>query len=529
MRAIVQNPLTASRDAVDRASLCAVFLELAPADEDRVLALRPYLDSRPQKFFDRVSYQCLADWLKARDAVTPDELRVYLDKAEPELSRAFLFLREINGAPWHEEIEDSGGEFDLVRFIDRTINPAYLRLVEGVLIPLVRVVAYFSRVDRGAGTDGLDVWQVVEELRRGPTMVLAAPYRHVVRNGIAHGGVTYLQNAIRYRDKKGGEETVPNREIVRTTDDLLDVCNGAAAALKVFFIANHSRGYRLPRELLIEELREETKTPWWTVEGCVECDLGNRTQLLVYTRTDSRDYNKVQFSAIQTGILAESLVPGYDRYFLSLRSPVGWPGWVGFYGDRLKAVRESTPADVAAYKGVVENDLVFYVPRRPLGRITRKLDTYRHVFAIAWPQAVRDLREQLGRPAIECRRAQIHRNAWGLVLDGSVVIEGVQDKDMADHVRRSRRRIIRAARRVATLAEGSIPFVRHLPIAFAQVAVFRRDFRARRLNGFGLGEDFVCTVRFQRMGRIRSPDIMGSTVEVSGRWRIAWNKGWLES
>jgi hypothetical protein len=59
--------------------------------------------------------------------------------------------------------------------------------------------------------------------------------------------------------------------------------------------------------------------------------------------------------------------------------------------------------------------------------------------------------------------------------------------------------------------------------------VYRKDYRARRLKSFGLGSDLVCTVRFQRMSRIRSPDILGSTVESAGRWRVAWNKSWLDS
>jgi hypothetical protein len=487
------------------------------------------LSDRPQRFLDRTAYQQLIAWLQARDAAQGRDLRAYLSSAEPDLSRAFLFLREINAADWHDAIEESRGEFDLVRFIDRILHPAYLRLVEGVLIPLIRVVAYFSRLDRGAGTEGLDVWPVVEELRSDQNAVLVAPYRHLVRNGIAHGGVTYLQHEIRYRDKRGNEETVPNREIIRLTDDLVDVCNGVAAAVKVFLITAHPRGYELPRELLIEELREETKTPWWSVEGCVESEIGDRTQLLVYSRADSRDYNKVQFSAIQTGILAESLVPGYDRYFLSLRSEVGWPGWVGFHGDRLRKVRESRPSDIMQYKGVVENDLVFYVPRRPLGRIARTLDTLRHTIAITWPRTLHTVRDELGIPRIVCRGASIHRNAWGIVLNGSVVVEDLPEGQEQQLIRKRRRRIIRVARRVARPEVGAIPLLRRLPIAFAQVGVFRKDYRIRRLSVFGLGADLVCTVRFQRMRRIRSPDIMGSEVETDGRWRVAWNRAWLDS
>jgi hypothetical protein len=353
----------------------------------------------------------------------------------------------------------------------------------------------------------------------------------VVRNAIAHGGVTYLQSEIRYRDRQGREETLNNRDIVRTIDDLLDTCNGCAAALKTFLITVRAVGYRIPREFLVEELREETRAPWWSVEGCVESEAMGRSQLLVYTRAKSRDYDKVRFSAIQTGLLAESLVPGYDRYFFSLRSRSGWPGWVGFDGNRLRAARESNPSDIAEYAdlGVVENNLIFYVPGRPLSKLGRKVDTYRHALATVLPQAREDFRRRLEIPRMVCRRAQIHRNGWGAVLDGSIVIDDWEDSKGQEIVRRFRRRIIRTARKEAALAKGSFPLLRRFPLAFAQVAVYRKDYRARRLKSFGLGGDLVCTVRFQRMSRIRSPDILGSTVESAGRWRIAWNEAWLKS
>ena len=529
--ALVKNPLTAERDSRHRAVLRTLFPALTDAADDRILALRPYLTTRPARFFDRAAFDHLLAWLKQRDAEDRAGFKSYLDSVETDLNRAFLFLREINAEAWHDDIDDSGGEFDLARFIDRTLHPVYLRLIEGVLVPLVRGVAFFSRLDRGAGTDGLDAFQVTEELEREGHGVLVAPYRHLVRNAIAHGGVTYLQNEIRYRDRQGREETLNNRDIVRTIDDLLDTCNGCAAALKTFLITVRTAGYRIPRESLVEELREETRAPWWSVEGCVESEVMGRSQLLVYARANSRDYDKVHFSAIQTGLLAESLVPGYDRYFFSLRSPSGWPGWVGFDGNRLRVAREGNPSDIAEYAGlgVVENDLVFYVPRRRLSRFGRKADTYRHALAVAWPQAREDFRRRLEIPRLLCRGAQIHRNGWGAVLNGSVVVEDWEDSKGQELVRRFRRRIIRVARKEATLAKGSFPVLRRFPLAFAQVSVYRKDYRARRLKSFGLGNDLVCTVRFQRMSRIRSPDILGSTVESAGRWRVAWNKSWLDS
>ena len=76
--------------------------------------------------------------------------------------------------------------------------------------------------------------------------------------------------------------------------------------------------------MLFEELLEETRTPWWTVEGCVDSVVADKTQLVVYVRPSTRHVDKVRWSSIQTGILAEYFAPGFDRYFC--RSARLWLG-----------------------------------------------------------------------------------------------------------------------------------------------------------------------------------------------------------
>ena len=431
-----------------------------------------------------------------------------------------------NGEKWHDRALDSD-EYEQARFIDRHVHPTYLRLIEAVLTPLSTPVAFFSRLARNRSTDGLDVWSVMQELKKFGSGCYVRDYRAIVRNGIAHGGITFLQNAIRYRDKKGNEEVVDIRSIVRLCDDLLDTCNGLSAALKVFYLISRERGYVPPREWFIEELREETWAPWWRIDGCVESEFSGKSQLIIYARPNTRDYRKVQWSAMQTGILAEFFAPGYDRYFLSLRSRQAWPGWAAFDGRKLRRLREIEEHDLSQFKGVLVDDLIVYVAEPAMPDILGKIDTFVSSIRVHAPLAMQQVRDNLKIPSIICRSAAAHRNSWGAVLNAVVIIDRVDDAAMADAIRRHRRRIIRSAVTHAR-RENRWNIAAHLPLGFAQVAVIQRDYRQRRLFGFGTGKDLVCTVRFQRLRRIKSPDIVGSTIETTGRWRIAWNRAWLE-
>jgi hypothetical protein len=432
----LQNPLTRQRDARDRARLASAFPALQSCSEPHFLALRRYLDNRPEKFFDETAYETYLGWLQRRDGKDGEALEEYFLRYDGEINRALLFLREINSEEWHDRPLQTGNEYDLVRFIDKHVHPTYLRLIEAVLSPLTRPVAHFSRLDRGKGADGLDVWSVMQELERSPADCLIRPYRHIIRNGIAHGGITFLQNEIRYRDKKGNEETFGTASVVRLFDDLLDTCNGIAAAIKVFFLLSRDRSCISLRELLVEELQEQTWTPWWAIEGCVESKIVGKSQLIVYARPDSRHYAKVQWSTIQSGILAEFFAPGYDRYFFSLRSRNAWPGWAAFDGKKLRDFREAGVDDLSLYSGIVEDNLIFYVAQPAMPALLAKLDTLAESFRINMPIAMQHVRENLGIPRIVCRNAAVHRNSWGAVLNAEVVIEGVDDEAAVSVIRK---------------------------------------------------------------------------------------------
>ena len=524
----LQNPLTKERDQLDTARVIKSFPTLGAGPEQYSLVLRRYLDNRPETFFDKDAYDIYLCWFEKQNQNRPNQLKGYLAQFDSEINRALLFLRELNLERWHDGPLSNGDDYDLIRMIDKHIHPAYQRLVEGVLAPFLRPLAYFFRLDRSKRVDGLDVWNITEELRGQREERLIRHYQHMIRNGIAHGGISYLQQQIRYRDKKGNEDTFDATFVIRLFDDLLDTCNGLAAAIKVFFIVSRSRGYVPPGELMIEALQELTWAPWWTIEGCVEAEIAGRSQLTVYAKPDSRDYRKVFWSTVQSGILSESLASGYDRYYFSLRSRKALPGWAAFDGHRLKDLREGGNDSLSAFKGILEGNVVFYIPKLAVPAALARIDTLAMSVRINIPIAIGKIKDSLGTPLMFCRTAALHRNSWGAVVRGSVVVVGLDNEEIVCFIRKNCGRIVKSAKKHAR-KEGIFNFVGSLPIGYAQVAVFRKDYRQRRLSGFGLSEDLVCTVRLQRIRRIKSPDILGSTVETMGKWRIAWNKAWLDS
>lgn len=514
---ILKNPLRERVWQAERIAVADLFQIPAGTADGHYEIMRRYLYLTPERFFARDVHLAYLDWLVERHSSHPSELRDYMTENITEIGRALLFLREINIEDWHDTLIDTTSEWELLRFIETKIHRAYLRLVEGVLTPLVRVVAFFHRIDRNAGVDGLDTFAISKELDNSPLSLLVRSYHHTLRNGVGHGGLIYHQNEISYRDKKGNEATLGTCEVVRLFDDLLDDCNGLVSALTLFLMFYKSDGYQLPEALLVQELAEETAAPWWFIEGAMRLEIASGSQLNVFARTSTKDFQKILFSVVQSGILAEALVPGYDRYFLSIRG-VKSQGWVALFGDRLR-VHRTAGHELSAYSDIVESK--FFFPDCKWPGWFHSIETIIKSFFLHLPLARREWIAARGIPQIVPRRAAMHANSWHSVLNGEVVIE----QPDPDIIRKFRRRIIWSVLGIAT---RTLRRVRYYPLGFAQVAVFCRDYRKRRLKNYGLGDDLVCTVRYQSLARIRSLDISGSTVETLGPWRIAWNRAWLE-
>ncbi len=503
------------------------FPMLSHCPHDNYLSLFSYAERIPECFYAEVTFRKYLYYLEALHISSPMGLKTYFTDNENRLSKSFLFLAEINQYGWHDTFEEID-DYEQIRFIDQQIHPAYLRLIEAVFYPFIHLIAFFSRTHRGKSTNGLEIFNTAEELQNTSFSDITDLYRNIVRNSVAHGGIEYIEKEIRYHDDKGNEEVLSDSQIIRLVDDLVDACNAMALALKIFIYSHTKDGYNLPKQIFLEQFQAETDTPWWHIVGCMPSRFASQNQLIIYARPTSYDYNKVLYSTFLSGVLAEYFAPGYDRYFFSLRSSKTLPGWASFDGKKLREIRNKDAKELTDYQGALENNLVFYTPKIRLTGLLRRLDTFIQSFRIHWPLALSDFRDKMGWPNVVARVSKIHRAGWGTVLNGSVFITGPEEStpDQA-LIRRNCGRIIRVALSNARTDKFILSVLRFLPLRFARIAVFKRNYRKRRLSNFGLGEDLICVIQVKRFTKIRAPDICGSTIEIKGKYRIAWNAAWL--
>jgi hypothetical protein len=316
--------------------------------------------------------------------------------------------------------------------------------------------------------------------------------------------------------------------MIRLCDDMLDICNGLAFGLAVFLFIKQTAGYQLPQQLLFEELRAETTTSWWMVDACIPSIRLSMTQLTIYIQANTYDERKAQLSAFQTGLLAGILAPGFDRYFLYIRSTKAHIAMAAFKGSEIARLSNKADATYQDCEAVIDDNLFGYLPKIKLPKIVKQLHTFFMSFKLHWPRFRSEMRKQFKRPNIICRNAKLHRNGWRTVLNAQVYLT-VLHKESVDRatIHRFRRKIVRKSLKHAKEQLPLLSILRLLPLGLARISVFKTNYRKRRLISFGLGPDLICTIQIKRISRIKVPDIIGSTIELKGGYRIAWNRAWI--
>ena len=275
-------------------------------NDSNYLSIISYLDKNPQRFYSRIAFEIYLNKLNEFKLKDKKLLSDILKDTENQISLSNNILKAINDLEIHD-IHFLDEHHDLINFIDKSIHYNLLKLYETPLYYFSFVLATFNWLKDGKKTDGLDLYNSIENLKKNGFDFLQESYRHTVRNGIAHGKAIYSDHDIIYYDKRGNKETLRTKEIIKVFDRSIDVVNGFCLAYKVFCFSNseYFSNYKIqiPQSILLEELQAKANAPAWKIYNTLDgVALEDRKQLIIYVRNDNWDFNKVQgYSYITVG------------------------------------------------------------------------------------------------------------------------------------------------------------------------------------------------------------------------------------
>ena len=282
----------------------AEFIHIKFTDNSEILSIYKYLEKSPERFYCINSFNVYFELLQNSMVDNEKDLISILRDIESQLDISIKNLKETNNKNINDFILPSDN-ISLLTFIDHDIHYNYLKTLESSFYSFLLIPAKLSRIKRNKSADGLDLFNVIEELNNSKFSFINEVYNNTIRNGIAHGKVKYTDLDIIYEDKKGNKEQIQIKDIVKRFDNLLNVVNGFCLAFSIFCFTNPKlfmkNFIKIPNSILIEELQEKVNTSGWKIVDCLDSvAMKNKEQLIVYVRNDNWDYQKVLYFSIQT-------------------------------------------------------------------------------------------------------------------------------------------------------------------------------------------------------------------------------------
>ncbi|WP_369765281.1 hypothetical protein [Flavobacterium sp. WC2429] len=500
------------------------------------LCLIHYLDKTPQKFYSKEAFKQYLSFLENAKVKDPKLLSNILIDAEPLLSISNKILTEVNNKPVHDTFLPKEHN-DLINFIDKDIHYNLLKIYETPFFHLSKIVAKYHWIKDNKSTDGLDLYNSVEQLKKVDFTFVERFYLHDVRNGIAHGKIIFSDMDITYIDKKGGKTIIPTRKIIDTLDGILDITNGFCLAFKVFSLTNsvffESYKIQIPQSILLEELQAKANGPAWTITNCLESvAMRDKKQLIIYVKNDNWDYNKVNWYSFTTALWAEALTKSYERIFFSLHSThnrISPTGWAGYDATMFRRLREIDEMRFEAFIGVLENDYVYFIPKIKFPKFIYKIGTFLSVIKITLPLEWRKYVDTYFPNPFFIRETQIHsKKNFSVVQDPSVIIKPNFQNDVEGLIRDNKKRIMKLAINYSRKQCSRYSLTRYLPVKYARVFIYDTDKRVRNLRNSGLTPELIATIEVNTTKHIKTIDIINGTPEQIGKYRIVWNKRWQE-
>lgn len=506
------------------------FPLLINSSESKFLSLKEYMQDRPQKFYnDKIFTDFYSLLINFKENSQNSFIHLYREN-EHNLNIAIKSLDEINNLQIHD-IFIPENEIEVIQFIENNIHFNYLKLLESVYHKFIHIIAFKSRKERDKPTDGLDIFNCVEEIKNTDFNFCTLCYNNTVRNGIAHGGIIYEHSETTYKGKRGKPHKINTKKVIRYFDDLLDICNGFSLAFKIFLINNRDffqeKKLPIPKHFLIQELKAQANAPKWEVVDCLESIvLDGKKQLNIFTNNKLLAHEEVNYYAFRTAVLAEYFATGYDRYFFSLNSKYSINGWAAYNGLILKKGRILNNDNLNDYKEVLEGNLLYFIPKIKIPKFIRSLINLFSIIKSNFQIEYHKITNNIFKKKYEIRDTKPFRRGFSIIInDPSIYILPEFESEIINMIQEGYKKIISYSIKQSKKRLKYRVF-KFLPTSYIRITIYEKDLRKRQLRSSGLIENLVCSITVNNSNKIKNIDFIGGKVEQKGKYRIVWNKNW---
>lgn len=521
-----QDFFTRNRNTIFKELLLNKFELLSDCNNDLYLSIIDYIFERPQKYYDVNSCNLYFNYLEWLYISHNDIFIQSWQASYSKINQALKNVYDINRKLINEN-RLGKGYLDQIWAINSIINFNYVHLLESVLHGLIYIIIYSQRLAQKKGVENMDLFNCIEGLKKTQfNYIKSECYNNIIRNSIAHGSTTYSDNQIVFQDRTNSFAISPS-DLVSFYDRTLDICNGMILAIKIFISRNYQSLVKqhldIPFHFALQELAAQVNSSSFEVKDCVETSttIDNLTQINIFCNNALTDYSFLNLKCFDTAVVAESLLPNYGRYFISLNSYKKkiTAGWAAYDGKILKKCREKNTNNILAYAGVSDGIYEFNAKERI--KILRMISFYwRYVFQTIHLHKVKSRFSQ----NIGYKSFDVQNRKTGLVIDARFYYDKVTPQAIVEHIRNSYKIIINNAITKARQNSKKI-LVKINKLEYIRVLVYDAELRERTLQNGGLTVNLICAIYLNKSKSIKNYLILGKR-ESYGEYIIVWNTHW---
>jgi len=490
------------------------------------LALSRFALHAPEKYFDRSVASAVLGTLESYAREDSTLLTTILEELRPKLDAGFEHLAAINAESDDGRWPDD--EVDRLKLIDTRFLFRHLRLLEYVLDFLALPIVAFHCERRGVK------WRdpkfrtksrLEEHLPNTPARLLAAHWSAVVRNAIAHGGVSFQMGELEFRDDHGQTEPRGHYEFVRSTDQLQDACNASALAYTAFFLRLAALGVPtdIPLGVAREVLHGFVDRPSCWVEHVAVLVRASGPQLHVYLRHGFTTSTKLMHEAYRAALVGLDLMPQADLFGVHMASPATGVSFFYFERKHLAAYAAQEITLQELLRRVSEKPMQYWDTNLPARRAASRARSVFQVLRASWPGFLHQRREQArarGQMPVDIIEVEDISVGGEKRRKAAVSIDALPAHSVGLTLKvfeRIARAVNRA--RVPVSGHGHRGARRWGACDYLQVQVYSHEVRPRTPRGNQFAPPYFFTLEYARRGDFLLKALWEHTREAVGRFR----------
>lgn len=491
------------------------FPELSLCKHDNLLSLSQYLFDSPTKYYNEEVFEDAYDILN--NIISTENNVNFLEGLSLNINQfnhAVKTLHEINKKDIHEKLLPNE-DVELMYFISEKILYEYLKVNDVILLGILKPIDFYYRKVNGKGTDHMDITNIIDTLRKNKILNSATSlYNSVLRNSIAHGGISYSSNHITFKDKHESKEYY-SWDFLRAFDNLIDCVNAIVFAYKKIFFQYFDvfskHNMQIPESLLEMELHYKANHYGWEIKHSYESSIpsGKQFNLSIETNLNSRKF--MNFSAVYTAIKLEELMPNkYSTIFFHIKTKYKISCWQSINFENLRKFLSG--------EKVIVTDGTYFFDEKFWGEKWDWLIANKNFIKETFPK-----KEQ----KFKTRYIKHHsKKNYNVIENASLVIENTENVDieyLEIFIRASIKNIISFVNKEKYKLANSFK-EKFLPNKYYRINLYKKDLRKRDFYNIPKNENLIATLHINKTKQIRNILPAWGIKEESENCLIVWNR-----